>query len=561
MRRQVYTIFLIVLALSSVFILSKNVVAQDSDTLDVVADYESLNLAIEGDTTETGEPKNYNRVYRLERGGWYLLNGTLENIKDAPLRIVAAKGEGPRPMLIASVDESGGTSKIFTNDGDAEWRGLYVTGINNLGNQGNKNNFTINKEEGRYIMDDCFLDDDRQAFFRMNSPNQKLYITNSIFRNAERQADPWDGIMIAARGGIQDTIFVQNCTFYVASNRIMDDYNGKLKNVIFDHNTFDEYGGVVGGNLAVDQSVNLTITNNLFTDVGYEGGRVIDDELLPGEVDTFAVEIFGIDSLEAPELASDDQRHIVIKNNVYGWSPEVIAWMDSKPDRKLYEFNNLRTQLMIAGFPNMVSENNIEEYPGYSDPPDIQVQVDYAEYRWATGGSNENNPPIWADRNGRNDLTIDATTMGPAEDEYDFDYPTTSQAYTHAQGGFPVGDLNWFPDKKAEWEAWIQTSVDGKNNNVAPAEFALQQNYPNPFNPSTTISYQLNKSSVVKLSVFNTLGQKVRVLVSDIRQNAGTHSVQWDGLDDSHKLVSSGFYFYRLEANNQVLTKKMLLMK
>ena len=216
---------------------------------------------------------------------------------------------------------------------------------------------------------------------------------------------------------------------------------------------------------------------------------------------------------------------------------------------------------MFEANENMVSENNIQENPVFTDPPDPAVMVAYAQYRFESGYSNEANPPIWADRNGRSDLSEDPTTMGPAEDEFDFDYSMTSQAYTHAEGGFPVGDLSWWPDKKAEWEEWIKTGIDFKNNNTAPAKFALQQNYPNPFNPSTTISYQLNKASVVKLSVFNTLGQKVRVLVSDIRQNAGTHSVQWDGLDDSHQMVSSGFYFYRLQANNQVQTKKMLLMK
>ena len=553
MKRTVSIIFVLIL----VFTFFQNVIAQD--ILDVDQGFGSLNLAIAGDTTDTGEPKSLNRVYRLARGGFYLLDKSITNVGSSTLRIVAADGEGAKPVIMPAVDEGGSSPRMFTVSGDAEWRGLYVTGLNNLGTDGNKNNFQLGKEEGRYILDDCFLDKDRQAFFRMNGPNQKLYITNCILRNAERQADPWDGIMIAARGGIQDTIFVQNCTMYVGSNRIMDDYNGHLKNVIFDHNTFDQFGGVKdGGNLALDKSVNVTITNNLFTNIGYEGGRVLDD-LPPGVVDTFAVAMFTIDSLGFDTLATEEQRHYVIKNNMYGWLPEVKAWLDSKPDRQAYVWNNLWTELMIAGNPNMVSENNVEGMPAYSDAPDIQVQVDYAEYRYSTGYSNENNPPIWADRNGRGDIQVDPNSVGPAEDEYDYDYPTTEQAYTHAAGGFPAGDLNWFPDKKAEWEAWIQTSVD--NNNTAPTSFALNQNYPNPFNPSTTISYQLNKASVVKISVYNTLGQKVRVLVSDIRQNAGTHSVQWDGLDESHQLVSSGFYFYRLETNNQVQTRKMLLMK
>ena len=328
MKRQVQTIFLIVLALSCVLALSQNVVAQDADTLDVIAEYEALNLAIEGDTTETGEPKNYNRVYRLQRGGWYVLNGTIDNNKDAPLRIVAAKGQGARPMLIPSVDESGGTSRIFVVSGDAEWKGLYVTGINNLGNQGNKNNFQLNSSESRYFIDDCFLDDDRQAFIRMNAANQKIYITNTIFRNAERQADPWDGIMIAARGGVQDTIFVQNCTFYIGSYRPHQAYGGVMKNMIFDHNTFYCFGGTEhSGNFETGRSINLTFTNNLLIDIGSEGDHIPTD-LDSAVVDTFANEILPVDLLEADSLATEEQRNIVVKNNVYGWTPEVTAWID-----------------------------------------------------------------------------------------------------------------------------------------------------------------------------------------------------------------------------------------
>jgi len=119
--------------------------------------------------------------------------------------------------------------------------------------------------------------------------------------------------------------------------------------------------------------------------------------------------------------------------------------------------------------------------------------------------------------------------------------------------------LNWWTAKKAEWETWV-TAVELKGNS-APRDFTLMQNYPNPFNPSTSIAYQLDKSSVVKLTVYNALGQKVRVLVQDKRQNAGTHMIQWNGLDDAGRNVSSGIYFYRLEAGNQIQMKKMLLTK
>ena len=87
------------------------------------------------------------------------------------------------------------------------------------------------------------------------------------------------------------------------------------------------------------------------------------------------------------------------------------------------------------------------------------------------------------------------------------------------------------------------------------ATFILHQNYPNPFNPVTTIKYALPKSSDVTLTVFNLLGEEVERFLYD-RKPAGNHQVTWDASS-----VSSGIYFYRLQAGDYVLTRKMVLLK
>ena len=566
MKQETFQRSFVCLALAFLLVVSQQVFAQDADTLDVPQGYETLNLAVSGDTTATGQPKNLNRVYRLERGGWYLLNGPVGTPKDAPLRIVAKKGDGPKPMLIPAVMEAGFAQRAFLQGGDGEWRDLYVSGIDNLGDQAKKNMFFLTGEETRHIIDNCFLDYDAQAFVRMGAPNQKLFVTNTIMRNALKTADPWEGIFIGARGGIQDTIFVQNSTFYTAQYRPVHRYGGILKNVIFDHVTVYQLGGVGGstvGSFNFERVINLTFTNNLIIDLGVEADPVPKDPDL-ALADSLDHQIVPIDSLKADSLAAEDQRNILIKNNVYGWTPEVLNWINTTENAEVklkpYVFHNVRTLRIINTFPKMVSENNIEEYPVFTDAPDPATIIAYANHRFTTNYSDENNPSIAADRNGTGDLAENPTSMGPAEDEYDFDYSTTSQAYTHAEGGFPVGDLNWWPQKKSEWEAWVKTAVAFKGNS-APRDFTLKQNYPNPFNPSTMITYQLDTPSVVKLTVYNAIGQKVRTLVDAKRQNSGTHSVQWDGLDDANQPVASGVYIYRLQAGNQVQMKKMMLMK
>ncbi len=93
-----------------------------------------------------------------------------------------------------------------------------------------------------------------------------------------------------------------------------------------------------------------------------------------------------------------------------------------------------------------------------------------------------------------------------------------------------------------------------------PEAFALSQNYPNPFNPTTNIEYSLPYAAQVQFEVYNTLGQRVRTLVSEY-QEAGSYTVSWDSRDDAGNRVSSGVYFYRLRTEDFVQTRKMLLLK
>ena len=88
-----------------------------------------------------------------------------------------------------------------------------------------------------------------------------------------------------------------------------------------------------------------------------------------------------------------------------------------------------------------------------------------------------------------------------------------------------------------------------------PTQFELKQNYPNPFNPSTKISYSVNEAGLVKLSVYNLLGEVVSVIVNQ-NQEAGSYNVEFNASN-----IESGVYFYKLESGNQVQTKKLMLIK
>lgn len=517
----------------------QNILAQD--TVDVVQGLQTLDAAIQGDVDANGDPLNLNRVWRLQRGGYYYIGETLTAAKGSPLRIVAAKGEGHRPLIIPAILPSIGSSpRPFTPSGDGEFIDLYVSGIDDTGEPANKNMFRLEGEGSTYILDKCYFDHDRQAFIRQNSPDQKLYITNCIFRDASRTADPWDGIMLASRGGYQDIIFVENNTFMVASNRIWQAYGGVMANVTFNHNTFAQTGGGwYDGNFESNRTVNLTVTNNLFMDINLEG----DIAMIDGVVDTFYQEIWPIDSLYADETASDDERNILFSNNVYGWSQETIDYINSyNGEFALFSWHNANTEEMIAQFDGMVDENNIEETVVFADAPDINVFLDYARDKW----ENQRYDGLMDIRADKNGISSDWTTFGLTDAEYDFSYSESHAAYTHGTDGKPVGDLNWFPDI---------VSVKPEKLTAVPTEFSLDQNYPNPFNPTTTIRFSIPAQGNVTLTVHNVLGELVSELVNE-ELASGSYTYQFDA-----SLLSSGVYFYSVASNKSVITKKMLLMK
>jgi len=98
--------------------------------------------------------------------------------------------------------------------------------------------------------------------------------------------------------------------------------------------------------------------------------------------------------------------------------------------------------------------------------------------------------------------------------------------------------------------------TDVIDENAFPMSYSLEQNYPNPFNPSTTIQYSLPEAGTVNINIFNLLGENVKTIINNSNQAAGSYKAVFNASS-----LPSGIYFYRLEVNDFVQVKKMILMK
>ena len=98
------------------------------------------------------------------------------------------------------------------------------------------------------------------------------------------------------------------------------------------------------------------------------------------------------------------------------------------------------------------------------------------------------------------------------------------------------------------------------SNNSLPKTFKLIQNHPNPFNPTTQIEYHIPQLTRVNISIYNSLGQKVKTLIES-QQVAGFYKIQWDGTDESGSHLGAGIYVYQIRAGEYIAAKKMIMLK
>ncbi|MCU0639062.1 MAG: T9SS type A sorting domain-containing protein, partial [Candidatus Krumholzibacteria bacterium] len=178
------------------------------------------------------------------------------------------------------------------------------------------------------------------------------------------------------------------------------------------------------------------------------------------------------------------------------------------------------------------------------------VTGDWVMLSWSISGSAENEVFVVSRKDPGSHEYLEIQRITAGQNVYSFDYvdktclPGNSYVYRVAV------------------EDGLETSVlfETQVLTLPPATLILYQNHPNPFNPSTVIEYYLPEGSFVKLDVYDAAGKHVTRLI-DGYVEPGQRRVLWDGMDSEGKQVSSGMYFYRLDAGKTTLSRKMLILR
>jgi len=527
----------------------------------VIKDYSEtqhyLNDDIKADTLAgaPGVRKDPDRVYILKRGGIYFVSVSIQNVGWV-LRIKAASGSGAKPVIYGFKNPTTGAypSQVFNPRGD-----IYLTDIALVGYS------EFNPDEiqasiaARIILSDangismyidkCVISGINSTLIQTSNAAHVIKITNSTMAYCGNlwRTNIGNGRAVDFRTvSIDSAIFINNSFIYF-TDRIIRHYasTGAISNFIFDHNTVVNTLSMHGHIALGWFTGKAVITNNLEVDNFALGNDSTDTVRLTEFIDSGEKGPTGkylmtfVSSI--PDSAGKNTSTWTVRNNYYSVTPALQTYYDAHSNIGLGNlipltrfinkkigadsttaYRKLATPLIFTKVPRNVTSFVTWYWLPVPNGPNKQktntgftYAQDFEHHPW--------------------DYLVDTLSLR---------YPTTSVAYTGAANGLPAGATTWWG---------IPLGVE--KTEVIPTTFSLEQNYPNPFNPSTIISYNIPKSSQVKLEVFDILGRKVATLV-DKFQPVGQYKVDFVGSQ-----LSTGVYIYQLSTQDQIMTKKMMLLK
>lgn len=486
----------------------------------------TLEQAIHGDSLNR---KTQPTVYVLERGGYY---GTLTSIVNYDhVYIRAAYGSGLPPIVRPAKPPTGSAVRSFAGKGDLTLRGLYIVNMDDNPTAPALITVSVRPTAGglRIVIDSCHFDRDGGASIRLDNANNRVFITNSIFSNLGDMNNA-NGRVLDTRGTNQDTVVIENCIIYNVTEKILRTGTAGT-----------------GGNMGYERINQNTVVNcpdNTMFNFGKIKEGIYTNNLMVNSAcngDTSTVSGW----ITADPRSDVPQTLTIANNNWYIDTAITNMYPTIKPPFSLYtpRRRNLTdtTATRISAGKRSKNDTVAVAFVIGLPVPKATVLSMHDTSKTQTNNQKTNLP-----------AAPGSIEFGQTHYALNLTYPTTSPLYTWGTKGQRIG--SWL-----DWKVALGIGDDGHGGGI-PASYALNQNYPNPFNPSTRISYSIPKTSLVQLEIFNVLGQSVRMM-TNAHQQPGSYTVDWDGRDGAGRVLPSGVYLYRLQADGAPLTKKMIFVK
>jgi hypothetical protein len=583
MRRGFFLFALVIFLMQySVFaqVLGDYISEIKGDTL-VVKDYYEMNnqpnslyYALLLDSLDV--PKG--RVYELKANGYY--PHVITPISSAkhhtviiganPTQVVNNKNVSSSPPLICNEPAEAEYFSGITAGGDLTIKNCALVPASNIGNIDWA--FTSTHTPNLHLLfDNCLFERTLWVFMWTQYKNCNAAFRNCYFVNMSgNTGGPLGGVYESLDA--QDTLLIENCTHIMAQGNLYNFSSVPFNRIVINHNTFINCAGYSFLNSGCQQ--NISLTNNIFINCNLQSF----DNCMETDAPIYPKGIIYIDPNIA-DTADRTQIKFLTQNNLAYWDP-LLTNCDSILNANRVNGSNCwlsqmevmspETEQMFNdddGYPFLVSDSWKNRMPHFINPENLfttQLENLKSFVIESANDSNFNMLPAWRLINITQNKFVYPDWPIPVDLSYD-----DQELLNAGIGGFPLGDLNWFPDKKADW-LYQRTAEYNKindalntgklvthinNQSKLPIEFQLLQNYPNPFNPGTIISFSISKSGYVTLKVFNSLGQQIATLLDSFK-TPQNYNISFDGNG-----LASGVYFYELRVNGFSAAKKMLLIR
>lgn len=409
----------------------------------------ALYNAIVADTNANGERANLNRVYKLEQGGFYYLTERLEN-NGWPLRIVGEAGDPSDPFKNPPViqlehrEDASRAGNILVGGGDVELKNLIINGKTTLGDLPYEI-VRFNAENATNVIDNVIFEYAGWGIMGFYGGNSNIIIRNSTFRNLHSTNQPWGGRGLSVWTDV-NKIHIENNTFFHIGGFAVQLEGGIANEFWVNHNTFVNIGRHV---ILHPWHLNSYFTNNLIVNGYWHGeGEEAFNTIRLGQEDNQTTGVFALAELPS-KYGLEVERVVVVSNNsnfrVSAFENFYTSTSGDAFPIRSQPFVNVRTQNFANAYDNIIIQNTFEG----ADPGLAKTADNYAEmiaFISAVRAEASEIPGYYWDP-GRDSDNVSIQWPLPENLSY-----TNSTHLTAAIGGYPLGNLNWYPTQKAAWE-------------------------------------------------------------------------------------------------------------